>query len=412
MITRRAFLESLAALPAVAHLPAIRRQAPALILVWLDGGMSHLDTFDCKPEASPAIRGDLRCVPGAIDGTFVSAHLPGIAARLDRTALLRSITHGEGNHDRGTHFLLTGTRPSPVLVPPSFGSVVALRAPASGSELPAYVAIPDSPDYAGAGFLPAAVGPFAVGGEPQREDFRVADLLPQQSADATAELLDALDGLDAGARSESERAHDQLVARARAMGREPALRDAFDLRREPAERRARYGRHKLGQSCLLGARLVHAGARVVVVRDVGWDHHQGIGRELTFGYPPKLQALDESVSALLDDLDGPLAGRAVVCVASEFGRTPRINPSGGRDHWPRAQSVLLAGAGVRRGVVVGRTDDRGEEPVERPLSPADLFATWCELLELPTEPPLRTQDGRPVRVVTADAEAIPEVLGG
>src|SRR5690606_37889090 len=119
-----------------------------------------------------------------------------------------------------------------------------------------------------------------------------------------------------------------------------------------------------------------------------------------------------AVSALVDDVTGgPLAGRALVCVASEFGRTPRLNPDGGRDHWPRAQSVLIAGAGVARGVVVGRTDVRGEEPIERPLSPAELFATWCRLLPLPTAA-LRTEDGRPVRVVQEGAEPIAEVLAG
>jgi hypothetical protein len=409
-VDRRTFLRGLAALPFGAALPPLRRDAPALILVWLDGGMSHIDTFDGKPEAPPDIRGDLASIRGAVDGTFVSAHLPQIAARLDRASLIRSISHGEGNHDRGSHLLLTGSRISPVLVPPALGAVASLRRPSPGA-LPSYVAIPDAPDFGGAGFLPAEHGPFAVGGDPSRPDFRVRDLLPGAAAERTAAMLAALDALDGGPRSAGERARDRFVADARAIGLAPELRSVFDLSREPAARRERYGRHRLGQSCLLAARLARAGSRVVVCRDPGWDHHQGIARALTFGYPPKLEALDQAVSALLDDLrDGPLAGRAVVLVASEFGRTPRLNPSGGRDHWPRAQSVLLAGAGVAEGVVVGRTDERGEEPVAEPRSPADLFATLCALCAIPTAP-LETPDGRPVRLVAEGATAISEVLG-
>lgn len=407
--SRRDFLAGLAALPLAARLPAASRDAPALVLVWLDGGMSHVDTFDGKPEASVDVRGDLACVRGAIEGTHLSAHLPGIAQRLATTSLVRSVTHGEGNHDRGTHFLLTGARVSPVLVPPALGAIASLRRPTTDA-MPAYVAVPDLPQYAGAGFLSPEHGPFAVGGDPSRPEFAVRDLEPGAGTEATADFLATLDELDGAPRSPSERARDRFVRDARAIGADLSLREAFDLAREPAERRERYGRHRLGQSCLLAARLVQRGARVVLVRDVGWDHHEGIARALTFGYPPKLNALDEAVSALLDDLrDGPLAGRAVVCVASEFGRTPRLNPAGGRDHWPRAQSVLLAGAGVRQGVVVGRTDDRGEEPVERPVSPADVFATLTHLLAIPTEP-LRTPDGRPIRVVAHGAAPIAEVL--
>lgn len=407
-LSRRDFLAGLAALPLAAQLPPLRSDAPALILVWLDGGMSHLDTFDGKPEASPDIRGDLRSIEGAIDGTFLGAGLPKLAARLDRAALIRSITHGEGNHDRGTHYLLTGSRPSPVLAPPALGAIATHRSPRADGAMPAYIAVPDAPSEAGPGFLPAACAPFTIGGDPSRPDFRVRDLQPRADA-RTAEFLELLDGADPGPRSASELARDRFARNAQQLGRDAELRDAFALRSEPAARRERYGRHRLGQSCLLAARLVTRGARVVLVRDVGWDHHQRIANALGFGYPPKLQALDDCLAALLDDLrDGPLAGKALVCVASEFGRTPRLNPAGGRDHWPRAQSVLLAGAGIREGIVVGKTDDRGEEPIERPLSPADLFATLVDRLGVPQEP-LHTADGRPVRVVGAGAEVIDEV---
>ncbi|MEO6594859.1 MAG: DUF1501 domain-containing protein [Planctomycetota bacterium] len=411
---RRSFLGGLAALPFAARELAMAplRRPRALILIWLDGGMSHLDTFDAKPEASPAIRGDLGSVRCAVDGVFVSEHLPELARRLDRCALLRSVTHGEGNHDRGSHLLLTGHRPSPVLVHPALGAVFGHEPDAV---LPPYVAIPQAVEYAGAGFLPPMRGPFVVGGDPGRADFAVRNLdadggrvrVQATRAQAMRTVVDELDGAPRGA---AEAQRDHFVAMATRLSEDAAARRWFDLAAEPAEQRARYGRHRLGQSCLLARRLVQGGVRTVLVTDTGWDHHQQIKTALTYGFPPKLQALDQALSALLDDLrQQQLDDSVLVCVASEFGRTPRLNPLGGRDHWPRAQSVLLYGAGIRP-VVVGRTDARGEEPAERAIAPAEVFATLVAALGIDRELVLRTSDGRPVRLVADEAEPVHEVL--
>ncbi len=409
---RRTFLQGLSALPFA--LPQIatlagrpRRRARSLLLLWLDGGMSHLDTFDAKPEAPPEVRGDLGSVRSVVDGVFVSAHLPQLAKRLDRCALLRSITHGEGNHDRGAHLLLTGHRPSPVLVMPALGAVFGHD---SGSALPAYVAIPESVDYAGSGFLPRPRSPFVTGGDPGRTDFAVRHL-HDDARRARADALRAqLDGLDAKHGTGGQRARDRFVERARNLSADAEARTAFELAAEPAERRERYGRHRLGQSSLLAARLLERGVRTVLVTDKGWDHHDRIHTALTYGFPPKLVALDQALAALLDDLrDRDGLQDVVVCVASEFGRTPRLNPAGGRDHWPRAQSVLLFGAGIQP-TVVGTTDARGEEPRERPLSPEDLFATLVAALGLDPETTLRTADGRPVRLIAPGAVPVREVL--
>jgi hypothetical protein len=411
MIDRRNFLGNLAALPfamrALANAP--RRRPRALILVWLDGGMSHLDSFDCKPEASLEIRGDLDSVRANVDGVFVSAHLPGLAARLDRCALLRSVTHGEGNHDRGSHLLLTGHRPSPVLVYPAIGAVFGHD---EASVLPPYVAIPRAVDYAVPGFLPGNRGPFAVGGDPGRADFAVRDLAADAEGvrERAHELRRELDALDGAPRGDVEAQRDHFVAVAKRLSEDPEARAAFDLAAESAEVRQRYGRHRLGQSCLLARRLVAAGVRTVFVTDTGWDHHTQIKQALTHGFPPKLQALDEALSALLDDLrERQLDDSVLVCLASEFGRTPRLNPLGGRDHWPRAQSVLLYGAGIRP-AVVGATDARGEEPRERPVAPAEVFATLVQALGIDPEFVLRTADGRPVRLVAEEAAPVSEVL--
>lgn len=413
-LTRRSFLHGIAAAPFLARLaatPARRRSSRALIVVWLDGGMSHLDTFDGKPQAPVDLRGDLRCRQTPVEGVFFSEHLPQLAALMPRCVLLRSLTHGEGNHDRGTHYLLTGHRPSPVSVQPSLGAVLAANA-GDDEATPAYVCIPDAPDYGGVGFLPETAAPFEVGGDPSQADFAVRDLRARGDGSRALDLLDELDRLDGAPRSASEAARDRFLRQARGLSANPATRALFALADEPAAVRERYGRHRLGQSLLLARRLVeHGSTRVVLARDVGWDHHVGIARALTYGFPPKLTALDGAVSALIEDLDARgLGERVAVCVASEFGRTPRLNPSGGRDHWARAQSVLLFGAGLRRGVVVGSTDARGEEPLERPLSPADLFATLARVLGLDTEQVLQTPAGRPIRLVEDGAAPIGEIL--
>ncbi|MGE0144600.1 MAG: DUF1501 domain-containing protein [Planctomycetota bacterium] len=408
ILSRRDLLGGIAALPWLSRLRRSRADDPALILVWLDGGMSHLDTFDAKPSAPIEIRGDTKSIAGAIDGSFVNAWLPKLAARLDRATLIRNLGHGEGNHDRGTHFHLTGARPTIQLEPPSLGAL-ASRTAESPSDLPSYVAIPAAPIAGGAGCLPASCAPFATGGDPSRTDFAVRNLAARADP-RTADLLAILDSADDGPRSEAERAHDHFVRRAQQLSSAPASREAFDLKLESPARRERFGRHRLGQSCLLAARLVAHGVKVALVRDDGWDHHQRIAAALETGFPPKLQQLDDGVAALLDDLrDGPLAGRAIVCVASEFGRTPRLNALGGRDHWPRAQSVLLAGTGVGEGVLVGSTDAHGEEPLDEALSPADLFATLVHLLRIDAEP-LRAPDGRMVRVVGEGASPIAAAL--
>jgi len=401
--TRRQLFLGLAA---AALLPRPVRTPRRLVLVWLDGGASHLDTFDGKPEAGVHIRGDLPSRRTPLDGVFVGERLAGLAARLPRCALIRSLSHGEGNHDRGSHLLLTGRRPSPVLVHPSLPAAMVkdLEVPA----LPAFVAVPDAPEYGGAGFLPASAGPFEVGGDPARADFSVRGLEAPAGSERRRDLLAKLDA-QGGARSPAERVRDRFVRQAAAMTADPAVREAFDLAREPDAVRARYGRHRLGQSCLLARRLVGAGTRAVLVRDVGWDHHLKIASALTYGFPPKLDALDQALSALVDDLEEG-AGDVLVCVASEFGRTPRLNPAGGRDHWPRAQSVLLYGAGIARGAVLGTTDAKGEEPASDPCTPGDLFATLVRALEIDADAALRTPDGRPVRLVPEDAKPLAAVL--
>lgn len=420
--TRRHFLSSLAILPWAGPFACrdragqpfpCRRRARALIVVWLDGGLSHLDAFDGKPEAAANVRGDGRWqrIEGEQD-VWLSDHLPELGKRLGRTALIRSLTHGEGNHDRGAHLMLTGHRPSPVLVHPALGAALAVAA-GSDDPLPAYVAIPTVPAYGGAGFLPATRGPFPTGGDPAKPGFRIADLAARADAAAIDALVDQLDRLDGRPRSPAEGERDRFARAARAMANDPQLRELFALDREAPKWRERFGRHRLGQSCLLAARLCRGGVPTVLVRDDGWDHHRDVRRELTYGFPGKLTQLDEALRGLLDLLrEQQLEDDILVAVLSEFGRTPRLNPEGGRDHWPRAMSALLFGGGIRPGAVVGSTDARGEEPSSDACSPEDLCATLLAARGIDLDTQLATGTGRPIRLLAEGAAPIAAVLRG
>lgn len=379
------------------------RKAPkAMVLIWLDGGLSHIDVFDGKPEAPGDVRGDAKWLRRG--EVFLSDHLPQLADRLDRCALIRSLTHGEGNHDRASTFVLTGNRPSAVLEYPAMGALLGIDA-TTGDPLPAYVAIPDAPPAGGTGFLPLRHAPLAVPHD--------RSALPPGGAGEAArdELVDLLDGLDGAPRSPAEADRDALAQKARAMRADAEVRALFDPAGAEPEWRQRFGRHQLGQKALLAARLALGGVRTVLVRDTGWDHHRDVRRSLNEGFPGKLPQLDDAVSGVLDLLRARDAeDEVLLVVASEFGRNPRLNPDGGRDHWPRAQSVLLAGASVRAGVVHGTTDARAEEPATDACSPADLWATILAARGADLDAVSTTPDGRPVRAVPVGAAPIAAVL--
>lgn len=392
------------------------RRATSCILVWLNGGPSHLDTFDLKPGAPREIRGSFKPVKTPLDGVHVCEHLPEIAKRLDRTTLIRTLTSPEGNHDRATHHLLTGYRPTPALVYPGVGSVVAKEA-GVGKTLPNFIAVPDAPSYAGAGYLSGAFEPFSVNSNPAKE-FRVRDLEAPVGAERVDRRRAMLSAVDRFARHAGELpARDTFLEQAFGLVTSREAREAFDLSREPAKARQRYGPTPVGQSCLLARRLVEAGTRFVTVNDGGWDTHEDAVQRLAgfFNrgrriYRGKLPDLDQAYSALLDDLqERGLLESTLVVLMGEFGRTPKLNSRGGRDHWPRANFALLAGGGVKRGGVVGKTDAYGELPDERPVHPGDLLATVYHLLGVDPETEYRTGTGRPVKVL-AKGDVVREAL--
>jgi hypothetical protein len=383
--------------------------AQACILIWLDGGPSHLDTFDPKPDAPAEIRSPFKAISTAVDGVQICEHLPRTAAAMRDVALIRSLTHELGNHDTGARFLLTGHRPTPALEYPSLGSLVA-HARGFQQPLPPYVAIPhdavggDS-GAARAGYLPGAFSAFNVGQDPSR----VRDLHPPEGVSfaRSEHRREMLRKMDAFSREVEEgpatQDRDAFYEQAYRLVGSPEAKDAFNLSREKPAVRESYGRSRLGTGCLLARRLVEAGSRFVTVVDTGWDTHQQISRELPDSRFPgsgKLPSLDRAYAALLTDLrERGLLDRTLVVLMGEFGRTPKINATGGRDHWPRAGFACLAGGGVKGGQVIGATNPFGEVPVDRPVSPPDLAFSILQLLGIDPARELKTPSGRPMKIL-------------
>ena len=383
-------------------------KARACILIWLAGGPSHIDTFDPKPEAPSDVRGEFKPIDTSVPGVRISEVYPRLARVMDKLTLIRSMTSPEADHDRAAHHLLTGYRPSPALVYPSYGSVVARTQEAERGVLPPYVAVPDAPIFSSSGYLTPAYDPFAVAGDPNQGGFRVRDLTPPDrlTLDRLRRRRAMVRTLDDFARDVPANpltsSRDQFTDQAYDLLTSSAAQSAFKIGDEPAELRDRYGRTPIGQSCLLARRLIEAGVAFVTLNDrgmgqLGWDtHQQNFPRIKDTLAPP----VDQGVSTLLADLDDRgLLESTLVVMLGEFGRTPKINPMAGRDHHGRANSVVLAGSGLPRGLVLGKTDARADQPADRPVTPADLAATLYTALGIDPNRQFTTPDGRPIRLV-------------
>jgi hypothetical protein len=382
-------------------------RAKSCILLWLDGGPSHLETFDLKPDAPAEVRGPFQPIETKVSGIQISELLPQTAQICDKLAIVRSVTSPLGEHGLANRYLLTGYKPSPALEYPSFGSVRA-RLQTKQSVLPPYVAIPEV-RYAGAGFLGAEHEPFVTGGDPSKADFRVRDLDFFPGIDASRlrrrrEYLAEFDGVQAAVEAGQE-AVDSEFERAYRLVTSPDAKRAFDLKAETANMRSRYGPRTFGQSCLLARRLVECNVPFVTVQYTGWDTHEGLVLRLRDGYSGAkvgvglVPTFDLAFSALVGDLaERGLLDETLVIAMGEFGRTPKLNSRGGRDHWPRVFSVVLAGGGIRGGQVIGSSDQVGESPHEKPVTPADLAHTIYRLLGVDPHLQLHTRDGRPVQL--------------
>ncbi|MEE9127004.1 MAG: DUF1501 domain-containing protein [Planctomycetota bacterium] len=384
----------------VGYLPEAR--AKAVIHIFLSGGLSHLDTFDPKPFAPVEVRGQFGTVKSKADGELFSNLVPRTARVADKITLIRSMTHTEAAHERGRHTMHTGYQPSPAITYPSMGTVVAHELGTQKS-LPAYACVPAANDiYLGTGYLSAAYAPFSIGAEPNRRNFQVRDLsLPRgvgsKRLARRRKILAALDEeFTKIASSEAAQASSAFYEQAYDLIQSKHAREAFRISKHPGKLRNSYGRTNIGQRLLLARGMVEAGVRWVTVLDSGYDNH----RDLVRGLRGRMQQLDRGYAALLQDLDASgLLDQTLVLLTTEFGRTPRINSNRGRDHWPRAFSVLLAGGGVKRGVVHGATLADGSEPARDPVKPADLSATVFQLLGIDPEKKILSPGGRPIDIV-------------
>jgi hypothetical protein len=394
-----------------------------VILVFLTGGPSHHDTFDPKPDAPAEVRGEFSPVATKVPGLQFSEHVPGLAARADKFTLVRSLSHPETNHLLATHRVLTGT----AIPGGKFDQVASrndwpdyaagfgyLRPPTDG--VPGGVNLPtflvEGPlTWPGqhAGFLGPRFDPWQVRQDPNKPDFRVDGMrltegLGVERLAGRRALLEQIDrAADAAAKSSDGGPYADLRDRAFSMLGSGKVAEAFEIGREPDAVRDRYGRHLFGQSLLLARRLVQAGVPVVQA-NMGnvqnWDSHGDIFRRLKNDLLPPL---DRGVSALLDDLEAlGMLDETLVMVLGEFGRTPKMqgnkNEKPGRDHWPNAFSAIFAGAGVRGGQVIGKTDRIGAYPTTPPYTPDDVGATVYHALGADHEADLPDQLGRPVRL--------------
>jgi hypothetical protein len=379
----------------------MRQQGKACILLWMAGGPSQFETFDPKPGADT--QGPTRAIATSVAGLQIAEHWTHLAPLMNEVALLRSLTGKEGNHGRATYLLHTSYPPSGGIVHPGFGSTVAHELGDKDFDLPHFVSI--SGPSIGPSYLGVRYAPFVVTNPNQPPD-NLPSSVPGQRLGRRLGLLEELEAEQArGAAAKLVKDHQTLYRQTSRMVLSPRTK-AFDLDREPDRVRQHYGRSAFGQGCLMARRLIEAGVTFVEVQSSGWDTH---GNELA-SLKKLIPAVDQGTAALLADLKarGLLESTLVVWMG-EFGRTPHINLSAGRDHYPQAWNVFLAGSGVKGGRVIGATDDCGIEIVRRPMSVEDLFCTFCQALDLDPRTETQSNVGRPIKIVEHGA-AVHEVF--
>jgi hypothetical protein len=441
-LTRRSFLQvgtaGLAgmALPGLMRLEASgavdgrRARIRNCITIFLVGSPGHIDTWDMKPDAPAEVRGRFRPIRTNVTGVQICEHFPLMARMMNKVSLLRSLHYRTGStHENGQRWMMTGHDFNADSVKPHSGSVIS-RVFGQRSELPASVVLPGPIGNTGAGplhgqtagYLGSAHEPFMLNADPAQANFRVADLeVPAgQSAtrlDARRRLLSQLDDLQRRTETQSTQMHDSSYERAFRLLTSRRAKEAFNLAREPERLRDRYGRNTFGQSCLLARRLIEGGVRYVTVNHFDtvfnltcWDMHaDGGGLNNTYlDYERFLcPQLDQAFTALVEDLEQRgLLGETVVAVLSEFGRTPRLNGRGGRDHYPDAWTNFLCGGNIRGGQVIGATDRIGSRPSDYPVEPPQVLASIYRGMGINLDTTMMPGPGeRPVRLV--EAEPIP-----
>lgn len=388
-------------------------KAKSAIFINLNGGPSHMDTFDMKPDAPDEYRGDFKPIQTNVSGIYISEHLPKLAQQMDKFAILRGVSHSVAAHQLGTEYVNSGNRPLPSLEFPGYGAVVSKEL-SGHPELPKFVAIPKSsqrPGYLGVRYAPMntsatpAIGtPFKVRGMSLGSGLTVEDVEKRNN------LLTRLDRTFGEFESENQLLDglDQFGAQAHQMITSKRSREAFDISRESPEFAETFGKTGLGASCLLALRLVESGVRFVTVSNGGWDTHRDGWNALK---DRQLPPLDAALAGLFAGLEARgLLDSTVVYVTGEFGRTPKINTERvGRDHYPRNMFMLMAGGGVKGGQVLGESDEKGTLPKGDGFSPDDVAASFYHALGIPHTKEYNTSTGRPVMIVR-EGNVIPELF--
>lgn len=405
-----------------------RNNGASVILIWMSGGPGHHETWDPKPEATSQYRGPFGAIGTSVAGIQLSAMLPEQAKIADRLAVVRTVSHGTGDHTKGNHWMLTGFEGPDFNKPdnkvqrrPSLGSVASFLRGPNRQGMPAYAAAPhlrggtDNHFHYGA-YLGGAHNPFITESDPNRADFRVRGLslaseLTFDRLEHRRQLLNTIDGF----RARTERMQDMTDHQRSAFDllTSHRVREAFDITQESMAVRDSYGRHTFGQSALLARRLVERGVTFVTVNTQPWDHHGTANRLPTEkGAKLLIPPVDCAIAALIQDLvDRGLSEQTLVVAMGEFGRTPRMNDAAGRDHWGHTFSVLISGGRYRMGQIIGRSDERGAYVADRPIHPEDIAATVYHHLGIDgRQTALPDRTGRP-RYLIERGEPIRELLG-
>lgn len=396
--------------------------ARQVIVVFLQGGLSHLDSWDLKPEAPAEYRGEFQPISTSVPGFAVSEHMPRLAQRADRYNVLRSVYHGTPSHEAAIHWTLTGyDYPGANVttknrnVKPAMGSILAKALGPSRPGLPAYVCVPDRGQlgdrvrYASATYLGMAYDPFESGVPPRDAttpfptppNLSLAQGVDLRRMEDRLGLLRDLDQLPRALDGSGSMAGlDEFNRQAVELLAHDATRKAFDMSEEPVALRERYGNTSFAQRLVLARRLAEAGVNFTLVNfsnNQDWDTHVNNFKSLR---ETRLPELDQALSALLDDLESRgLLDTTLVALFGEFGRTPKINNNAGRDHWSNVFSVMLAGGGLRRGQVIGTSSAHGEDPLNRPVHFNEVLATIYRQLGVPTDHVFHDQLGRPVPIL-------------
>ena len=386
--------------------PTLKKNNKAIIVLWMGGGPTTIDLWDMKP--GHANGGEHKPISTSAAGVKISEHLPNVAKQMKNLAIIRSLTTSEGDHDRGTTLMNTGRAPNPLVQFPSLGSVMAYQHRENETDLPGFVSVGGGGGR-GPGFLGMRYAPFTV----QNPGTPPENLLPPRDVkdrmDRRAGLFDKLEGsFRTGVERDAVKAHADVYAKAMNLV-VSERKEVFSLDKESAALKEEYGTSAFGKGCLLARKLVEAGSVCVEVSLGGWDMHNGIFNALA---TRALPALDKGMGALVRDLaDRGLSKNVEVIWMGEFGRTPRINQNGGRDHYPRAWSIVVGGGTIKGGQAYGSTDEGGEAVKEKPTKIGDVFATLYKGLGMDPAAQIRDNLGRPTAIAGDKVEAIKDLVG-